>query len=301
MGRKKKEIKMKEPVRIREKRLNDGNVSLYLDIYYRGARKKEGLKLYLVPEVNSAAKLQNANTRKLAEQIKAQRILDSSNATIERTIREIKNAQAERDRTRAARMQMEHEKASLLNEKDNDGPEILNRHRDKKKKAKAEAPAPKKAEEPLRAGDNVKLEGQTTVGTILEISGKRAVVNFGLLKTTVELSRLRRTIAKPQSGARDTSFVSSATTDAARKRQLAFSNELDVRGMRVDEALQAVTYFLDDAIQFSAGRVRILHGTGTGALRTAIRQMLDSVPGVASYRDEHVQFGGAGITVADLR
>ena len=74
-----------------------------------------------------------------------------------------------------------------------------------------------------------------------------------------------------------------------------------MRGMRVDEALQAVTYFLDDAIQFSAGRVRILHGTGTGALRTAIRQMLDSVPGVASYRDEHVQFGGAGITVADLR
>ena len=76
MGRKKKEIKMKEPVRIREKRLNDGNVSLYLDIYYRGARKKEGLKLYLVPEISSAAKLQNANTRKLAEQIKAQRILD---------------------------------------------------------------------------------------------------------------------------------------------------------------------------------------------------------------------------------
>ena len=72
MGRKKKEIKMKEPVRIREKRLNDGNVSLYLDIYYRGARKKEGLKLYLVPEVNSAAKLQNANTRKLAEQIRSE-------------------------------------------------------------------------------------------------------------------------------------------------------------------------------------------------------------------------------------
>ena len=76
MGRKKKEIKIKEPVRIREKRLNDGNVSLYLDMYYRGARKKEGLKLYLVPETDAAAKLQNRNTRKLAEQIKAQRILD---------------------------------------------------------------------------------------------------------------------------------------------------------------------------------------------------------------------------------
>ncbi|WP_346699826.1 site-specific integrase [uncultured Alistipes sp.] len=67
---------MKEPVRIREKRLNDGNVSLYLDMYYMGARKKEGLKLYLVPEVNAAAKLQNRNTLKLAEQIKAERILD---------------------------------------------------------------------------------------------------------------------------------------------------------------------------------------------------------------------------------
>lgn len=231
----------------------------------------------------------------------AQRILDSSNATIERTIREIKNAQAERERTRAARLQMDREKASLLNEKENDDPEILNRHRNRKKKTKTETPAPAKVEEPLRTGDNVKLDGQTTVGTIMEISGKRAVVNFGALKTTVELSRLKRTIAKPQSGARDISFVSSATTDATRQRQLAFSNELDVRGMRVDEALQAVTYFLDDAIQFSAGRVRILHGTGTGALRAAIRQMLESVPGVASYRDEHVQFGGAGITVADLR
>lgn len=76
MGRKKKEIRLKEPVRIREKSLADGNTSLYLDIYYQGNRKKEGLKLYLVPEVSAAARIQNANTRKLAEQIKAQRILD---------------------------------------------------------------------------------------------------------------------------------------------------------------------------------------------------------------------------------
>lgn len=76
MGRKKKEIKLKEPVRIREKQLANGNISLYLDMYYKGARKKEGLQLYLVPEVNATAKMQNANTRKLAEQIKAQRILD---------------------------------------------------------------------------------------------------------------------------------------------------------------------------------------------------------------------------------
>lgn len=76
MGRKKKEIRLKEPVRIREKVLAGGNISLYLDIYCQGNRKKEGLKLYLVPEVSAAARIQNANTRKLAEQIKAQRILD---------------------------------------------------------------------------------------------------------------------------------------------------------------------------------------------------------------------------------
>ena len=76
MGRKKKEIRLKEPVRIREKKIAGGNISLYLDIYQKGLRKKETLKLYLVPEINAATKLQNANTRKLAEQIKAQRILD---------------------------------------------------------------------------------------------------------------------------------------------------------------------------------------------------------------------------------
>lgn len=231
----------------------------------------------------------------------AQKILAGSNAAIERTIREIKNAQAERERTRAARLELEREKSVLAGIGDTPAPEILNRHKNKKKRAKEDIKVTLREEKPLEVGDNVKLEGQNTVGTIMEITGKRAVVNFGMLKTTVELSRLKRTIAKPQSGARDNSFLSSATTDASRARQLSFSNEIDVRGMRVDEALQAITYFLDDAIQFSAGRVRILHGTGTGALRTAIRQMLDSTPGVASYRDEHVQFGGTGITIADLK
>ena len=85
-----------------------------------------------------------------------------------------------------------------------------------------------------------------------------------------------------------------------RDRQLNFKQEIDVRGMRVDEAVQAITYFIDDAIQFNAKQVRVLHGTGTGALRQYLRQYLDTVNGVRSYRDEHVQFGGAGITVIEL-
>ena len=95
-------------------------------------------------------------------------------------------------------------------------------------------------------------------------------------------------------------FVSVQTRDDIRKTTLNFKEQLDVRGMRGDEAVQAVTYFIDDALLVNASRVRILHGTGTGALRQAIRQYLHTVPNVKSAKDEHVQFGGAGITVVDL-
>jgi DNA mismatch repair protein MutS2 len=76
--------------------------------------------------------------------------------------------------------------------------------------------------------------------------------------------------------------------------------EIDIRGMRGDEALQTVTYFIDDAIQVGVSRVRILHGTGTGILRQLVRDYLRTTPGVSRYHDEHVQFGGSGITVVEF-
>ena len=84
------------------------------------------------------------------------------------------------------------------------------------------------------------------------------------------------------------------------EKKIHFKQEIDIRGMRGDEALQAVTYFIDDAIQVGASKVRILHGTGTGALRQLVREYLRTVPGVRHFEDEHVQFGGAGITVVEL-
>ncbi len=90
------------------------------------------------------------------------------------------------------------------------------------------------------------------------------------------------------------------TRDLIHERQLNFKQDIDVRGMRGDEALQAVIYFVDDALQLAITRIRVLHGTGTGALREIIRDYLRTVPGVKSFKDEHVQFGGAGITVIDL-
>ncbi len=238
--------------------------------------------------------------REIIEQAKeeANKIISSSNASVERTIREIKTAQAEKQKTMEARRKLAVYKDSLSNIKDESHP-LLKKAPKKKKPVKTARSS--EMELPLKVGDIVKLDGKGTVGEILEINGNNATVAFGVMKTTVKTDRLKRTDARPNSSNSALTFVSSATTDSSRERQLNFSTEIDVRGMRVDEAIQAVTYFIDDAVQFSSGRVRILHGTGTGALREAIRQYLDTVSDVRSYRDEHVQFGGAGITVVELR
>ena len=149
--------------------------------------------------------------------------------------------------------------------------------------------------------DIVKLDGEGLPGKVVEIKGKQATVIFGQLKTTVKIDRLRHTEAKINTGAnRSVSFVSDSTSLGSRARQLEFSRQIDVRGMRADEAIQAVSYYIEDAIMLDAGTVRILHGTGTGVLRQVIREYLKTVPQVKSFRDEHVDFGGAGITVVEV-
>ncbi|MDE6278229.1 MAG: Smr/MutS family protein [Muribaculaceae bacterium] len=241
----------------------------------------------------------------------ARKILEGSNAAIENTIREIREAQAEKARTAELRKRLDKEKRQLAEGEGEDGshPLIEKARRKTGKKGardiKTQA-APKAPDEPLKPGDNVVMEGSTAVGTISDISGKTATVVFGQLKTTVKLDRLRRTIRKAPSPARrpgegaNTSYLSSATAEMSRKRQLNFKQEIDVRGMRVDEAVQAVMYYIDDAVQFNAGRVRILHGTGTGALRQYIRNYLQSVGAVRSFHDEDVRLGGAGITIVEF-
>ena len=234
----------------------------------------------------------------------AKEILKESNRAIERTIKEIREVQADKERTKGAREKL-NEFNTQLNER-NTQSQILQ----KSIKPKHNVKPPRKPqqsqhatgleqERPIAVGDNVVMGEATTVGNVLTIDGKWATVAFGAIKTKVEIKRLKRTMRKAERP-KDVTFVSKSTADEMRARQLNFKQEIDVRGMRGDEALQAVTYFIDDAIQFSAKRVRILHGTGTGALREIIRQYLNTVNGVHSYHDEHVQLGGAGITVVEL-
>ena len=244
----------------------------------------------------------------------AERLLQESNARIENTIRTIKEAQAEKEKTRLVRQELADFRESIdnLTSKEQEDKiarkmeklkEKQNRKKEKKQNGTKEQPAfqqtPKAT--PITEGCPVRIKGQSSVGEVLEINGKNAVVAFGSIKTTVKTERLERSNAVPQKQeSAKSSFVSNQTQDSMYEKKLNFKQDIDVRGMRGDEALQAVTYFVDDAILVGMSRVRILHGTGTGILRTLIRQYLQTIPGVRHFADEHIQLGGAGITVVDL-
>ena len=235
----------------------------------------------------------------------ADRLLREANARIENTIREIREAQADKEQTKLARRSLEDFKSSV-HDKPDDNDAIARkmqqlRDRAARKQQKAVLPKPRPEDEPLKPGDAVRLKGQTSAGEVIEVAGNQATVAFGMIKSTVKLDRLER-VSRNQlkREAQKATFLSEQTTDEMHEKRLNFKQEIDIRGMRGDEALQTVTYFIDDAIQVGAQRVRILHGTGTGILRQLVRQYLATVPGVRNFHDEHVQLGGAGITVVEL-
>ena len=255
-------------------------------------------------------------------------IIAAANAQVENTIREIREAQAEKERTRSARQQLQsfREEVGQMSQEELDAyVEKKRRQIEERRKRHAERQAAKKSSlqassqggrlsaanppsspgEGLGVGVPVRIKGQTSVGTITAIEGRQATVTFGMMRTLVDVRRLEAAPVPPKGAgggeSSQTVVVSRQLADSIRQKHLDFRQEIDVRGMRADEALGAVTYFIDDALLVSASRVRILHGTGTGALRQVIRQYLATVPGIVSAHDEHVQFGGAGITVVELK
>ena len=274
-------------------------------------------------EIEELQKSRKEILRKAKEE--AEQLMQEANARIENTIRTIKEVQAEKEKTRQVRQELSDFRESMeaLAAKEQEEKiarkiEKLKEKQNRKKEKKAnknqentlsaqtlaEQQAKKEAEclAAIVPRSYVKIKGQTSVGEVLEINGKKAIVAFGSIKTTVKLDRLERTNAQPKQADVSTksTYISSQTQDSMYEKKLNFKQDIDVRGMRGDEALQAVTYFIDDAILVGMSRVRILHGTGTGILRTLIRQYLQTVPGVSHFADEHIQFGGAGITVVDL-
>jgi DNA mismatch repair protein MutS2 len=285
-------------------------------------------------ELNEIERQRKEILRKAKEQ--AEELLRESNKKIENAIREIREAQAEKERTRLAREELNTFKEQLdtIDTRDNDEAiarkiRQIQERKERKEKRKAEKLARKEeggtrnenssaaansqlstANSQLKPGDTVRIKGLTSVGEIESINGSQAVVIFGGMRTKMRADRLERAekpttqLSKAEERnnniAGSYGMVSKDTREVIDNRKLNFRQDLDVRGMRGDEAINAVTYFIDDAILVGMSRVRILHGTGTGVLRQLIRQYLATIPNVTHYRDEHVQFGGAGITVVDL-
>ena len=270
----------------------------------------------------------------------AEEIIKESNRRIENTIREIREKQAEKEETKRIRQKLAAYEEGLLSSSQPDKPGKNNkkkmkdsrllsdedfqkkvdkiksrkeRHgqhlKEKAGKQEAAAEALKNAVRKqqtggvVNVGDAVRIKGLTTIGKVEAIDGKQATVIFGDMRTKMAVNRLEHVDAaslqteQQQFQAYNYSRETRETIDKHRNQ---FHQELDVRGMRADEALNQVQYFIDDAILVGAGQVRILHGKGNGILRQLIRQYLASIPNVKSYRDEHVQFGGAGITVVEL-
>lgn len=268
-------------------------------------------------EVESQRKTLLDTARKQAAEL-----LQEANKRIENVIREIRERQAEKEETRLIREELKAfeqdikegktKKSSGLMDEDAFQKKIDEMRRkkerkEKRKKEKAEKSANDamiirpKQEKPIHEGDSVRIKGLQSIGLVETIDGKAAQIIFGNMRTKISLSRLERVDDEKARQAQQTNNAGSRITRTTiDEHRSDFKHEIDVRGMRADEAINQVQYFLDDAILVGVSQVRILHGKGNGILRQLIRQYLNTVPNVSNFRDEHVQFGGAGITVVEL-
>lgn len=260
----------------------------------------------------------------------AEEILKESNKKIENVIREIREKQAEKEETRRIRQELDafKEKIQEIDTKEADDKiarkiaqiqqrkeRHAKRQAEKKENQEKAAAALRNAQnkvsqsdrQEIKVGDTVRIKGLSSIGKIESIIGDTATAVFGGMRTKMRLNRLEHAttsettdkteIRKENLSSYRISTETRKTIDAHKNN---FHQDLDIRGMRGDEALNAVQYFIDDAILVGMPRVRILHGKGNGILRQLIRQYLSSIPNVTHYADEHVQFGGAGITVVDF-
>ncbi len=255
----------------------------------------------------------------------ARQLLDDTNAQIENTIRGIKEAQAEKEKTRELRQGLDEFKQQALAEEDEKAEARLEarRQRDKGRNRPPKTQEEKilqkirrqqgknqpsghtsaKPEMVWAVGDTVHIQGQDSIGTIAEIKGSKALVTFGSIQTRVALGQLEKGKAPKEDRNAQNHFqlLGGRTADEVHRINQRFQPEIDMRGMRADEAMTTLQYYIDDAIVVGAAKVRILHGTGTGALRQLVREYLATQPQVVHFHDEHVQLGGSGITVVEFK
>ena len=261
----------------------------------------------------------------------AQEILDEANRQVERTIREIREAQAERDKTKVAREQLTKFKEELQHEKPSENDAAIERkmqqivarkERERARKEKrgeipgragndARAANDGKAgsrkekavdDTPLRVGDKVRLKDNDMVGEVTQIAAKYISVSIGSIISKIAPGKVEKISNQQYKEKSRSTFrpVIHYDSDSISRRKLEFRPTIDIRGERLNDALEIVMHFIDDATMVGVGQVKILHGKGNGVLREEIRKYLRTVPAVKSLRDEAIQQGGAGITVVEM-
>ena len=250
----------------------------------------------------------------------AESIVKGANKQVENTIRAIKEAQAGKEETKEARKELQGFVTALQERKSREQrarDEYIDRklgqlerrqEKERERKARREGrTAPDEAvQEPaafrsgaFKVGEKVRIKDNGMVGEISKVSGKSVTLVIGNIGSTVPADRIERISSNEfKAAARQAPTVSYRVEDPAiRDRKLNFRMELDVRGERLSDALDIVTHYVDDALMLSVPSVRIIHGKGTGVLREEIQKYLRTIPGIASVKDEQIQFGGTGVTI----
>ena len=249
----------------------------------------------------------------------AAEIVTEANKQVERTIREIREAQAERDKTRQARAQLSQFKEALQQENPSENDAAIERKmqkiterkerervRKEKRGERLDAPVPAKTpsidKSPLQVGDKVRLKDNNMVGEVVQVAAKYISVSVGSIISKIAPVKVERISNQQYKEQTRSTFrpVIHYDSESISRRKLEFKPTIDIRGQRLADALDIVMHFIDDATMVGVGQVKILHGKGNGVLREEIRKYLKTVPAVASFRDEAVQQGGAGITVVEM-
>ena len=244
----------------------------------------------------------------------ADQILSEANKRIENTIREIRETQADKEKTKQIRAKLVEFKQEIeetsavqddfISQKIQKLKEKESRRNEKRAEKKPQEQKEKvKEEEPdvWKPGDKVVMDGNQNIGEILELNDKNAVVAFGQIRTSVSRDKLQKITNNEAKKIQKTYNQTMPNINKGMsEKRLTFKTEIDVRGQRAEEALQLIRTWIDDAIMLDFSELRILHGKGNGILKEMIRNYLKTEPAIKSYHDEHVQFGGAGITVVEI-
>ena len=260
----------------------------------------------------------------------AEDIIRGANRQVENTIKTIKESQAKKEETQVARKELQGFMSILAAKKEKEQKDKddyiekkikqidARRERQKQRKVqRADEKAQKEIRElqaeqerleafrtaPLKVGEKVRVKENGMVGEVTKVSAKAVVVIIGNISSKMPLDKVERITSNEFKNAvkENARPVSSIKVDSSiSERKLNFSTELDVRGERLTDAIEKVTRYIDDAIMLNISSVRIIHGKGTGVLRDELQKLIRTMPGVASARDEHIQFGGTGVTIVNF-